>query len=336
MAESAEIQSSKMSKPSIEYINPTSRALGRMTTILFRPFDIGKWFVLGFTAWLATLMDNGNSSGGNVQVGDSDEASQPESFEEFIEPARNYVMENLSWLVPLVVTVVVLVLILSLILLWLSSRGKFMFLDNVVHNRALVKAPWREFRAAGNSLFKWRLVFGLIVFLLAGGIIGGAAIYLVSTFEEGNIQPTWIVVLVSSILVLFTLLIVASYISMLLEDFVISMMYRDGLSVSEAWRRVLALHNSQPGRFVLYYLWKALLVLATGIVIIAAILITCCVALIFLIIPYIGAVVMLPVTVFFRGLGPEFLRQFGDEYDLWHGSEDNFGFAPPPLPTAEG
>ena len=41
--------------------------------------------------------------------------------------------------------------------------------------------------------------------------------------------------------------------------------------------------------------------------------------------PYIGAVLILPVTTFFRLLGPEFLRQFGEDYDI---------FPKPPAPPA--
>ncbi len=33
--------------------NPISAALDRTKRILFKPFDIGKWFVLGFCAFLA-------------------------------------------------------------------------------------------------------------------------------------------------------------------------------------------------------------------------------------------------------------------------------------------
>ena len=39
--------------------------------------------------------------------------------------------------------------------------------------------------------------------------------------------------------------------------------------------------------------------------------------------PYLGAVFLLPFSVFFRFLGPEFLRQFGSDYDIF-------------LPAAEG
>ena len=261
--------------------------------------------------------------------------AKPESFEEFIEPVRTFIEENLSWIIPLAVILFALVVVISVICLWISSRGKFMFLDNVVHNRALVKAPWKEYSAVGNSLFWWRLVFLLIMSLLLVGIIGGSAVYLISTFDQDNLSVAWISVLTIGILALMAISLMAIYISILLEDFVIPMMYRDGLSSTTAWRRFLALHNSHPGRFVLYFFWKAVLGIASAMIVVMAILITCCFALIILIIPYLGAVLLLPVTVFSVDLGPEFLRQFGEEYDLWHDSEDDYGFGPPSLPDAE-
>ena len=44
----------------IRYIEPLSRAIERSTQICFRPFDIGKWFVLGFACWLARLRGSMN------------------------------------------------------------------------------------------------------------------------------------------------------------------------------------------------------------------------------------------------------------------------------------
>ena len=51
--------------PSIEYMRPLSQAWGRMIQALFRPFDLHKWFVLGFTAFLAQLTDGSNGAGGD-------------------------------------------------------------------------------------------------------------------------------------------------------------------------------------------------------------------------------------------------------------------------------
>jgi hypothetical protein len=69
-------------------------------------------------------------------------------------------------------------------------------------------------------------------------------------------------------------------------------------------------------RFVLYAIWKFLLVILMLIAVFAVGFGTCCIGFILMVIPYIGAVVMLPATVFFRFLGPEFLAQFGEEWDI--------------------
>lgn len=53
----------------ISYSNPLSRGWDRMKKALFQPFDIGKWFTVGFTAFLAALVDGG-SPGGNGNYSD--------------------------------------------------------------------------------------------------------------------------------------------------------------------------------------------------------------------------------------------------------------------------
>ena len=47
----------------IKFFDPLSNAWSRMTSALFKPFDIGKWFAVGFTAFLAHLLEFGNSGG---------------------------------------------------------------------------------------------------------------------------------------------------------------------------------------------------------------------------------------------------------------------------------
>ena len=51
----------------IHYWDPLGRGLEGMKEILVRPFDLGKWFTLGFTAWLANLINGwgGGGSGAN-------------------------------------------------------------------------------------------------------------------------------------------------------------------------------------------------------------------------------------------------------------------------------
>jgi hypothetical protein len=318
-----------MEGQSIDYVNPTSRAMGRMTTILFRPFDLGKWFVLGFTAWLAGLMEGGGSSGGGggspsggstgSGTGGEGAGDLKEELQEFIEPVKEYITENLHWILPLAIGLFLLVTAIIIVLLWVSSRGKFMFLDNVVHNRALVVEPWKRFKTLGNSLFWWRLVFSLIAIVILLGILGGAAWYLLTSFDWESGEPTveWILSLVGAVLLFFAVCLVMAYILMLLEDFVIPVMYKHSLRVGAGWRRFLSLHGPRFWRFLLYALWKLLLWLAAGVMIVTLIIVTCCIAGCLMFIPYLGTVLLLPILVFFRALGPEFVRQFGDEFDLW-------------------
>ena len=45
----------------INVVEPISPALERVKRMLFQPFDLGKWFVIGFCAWLACLGEGGGS-----------------------------------------------------------------------------------------------------------------------------------------------------------------------------------------------------------------------------------------------------------------------------------
>ena len=51
----------------ISYVQPLSRAWERMRQILFDPFELAKWLVLGFSAWLAGLA--GGGGGGTAANG---------------------------------------------------------------------------------------------------------------------------------------------------------------------------------------------------------------------------------------------------------------------------
>ena len=62
-----------------------------------------------------------------------------------------------------------------------------------------------------------------------------------------------------------------------------------------------------------------LLGILTGIAVVLAGLLTCCVGLVLMMIPYIGTVTLLPVHFTFRAYGPMFLRQYGPEWDVWAG-----------------
>ena len=138
-----------------------------MTGALFRPFDIKKWFVLGFSAFLAELGSRGGSSGFNSSIGD--EVNFDNLGEGPAELWETIAAHGLLFALGAFGCAMVLVVVVAL--LWVSSRGKFMFLDNVVYNRALIVEPWKRFRKQGNSLFLFRIAFFLASALLIMGLV---------------------------------------------------------------------------------------------------------------------------------------------------------------------
>jgi hypothetical protein len=75
-------------QPHISVIEPVSKAIEKTKEILFRPFDLKKWCVIGFCAWLATLGEGGggggNGGGGNYNTsqpgGGSPEAAEVKAW----------------------------------------------------------------------------------------------------------------------------------------------------------------------------------------------------------------------------------------------------------------
>ena len=127
--------------------------------MLFQPFDLGKWFVLGFCAWLAQLGENGGGhfnmpSGGGPGGGGGGGSPFEEAF--------HWVQANLAVVLIVAAVIVLVVVVISLLIVWLQCRGKFMFLDGIVRNRGAVVEPWHRYRRHANSLFLFRLVVGAL------------------------------------------------------------------------------------------------------------------------------------------------------------------------------
>ena len=82
--------------------------------------------------------------------------------------------------------VVVVCLGLGLLVLWLNSRGKFMFLHCVALDKAEVSIPWNQFAAEGNSLFLFRLGLGLIGWVLTLPLVVIIAVMIFRMVQRGE------------------------------------------------------------------------------------------------------------------------------------------------------
>lgn len=296
----------------ISFLQPLAEAGERTGTILFRQFNPVKWLVIGFAAWLAYLFQQNIlpthlSFLGGFRTGDMGSCNY--------EWQGNWVPGVLEGVVGFVVVCLILfvVMVFGLVMLWLNSRAKLVFLDNVVNNRANVASAWHEWREEGNSLFYWRLVFfaflGALAVLLSG--LAVAALF-VMPVAIGNLAMG--VGIAGAVLITLAV----GYTFLYLEDFVIPLMWRDRVRTSAAWRKFLGLWRKHWLAFLFYGVFRLFLCLVINIVVGLLALVSCCCCCLglVLLIPYIGTVVLLPVYTFVRLFSVAFLGQFGEEYEL--------------------
>ena len=301
----------------IRYLDPLSRGWGRMKKALFNPFDLKKWFVVGFTAFLAGLTE-GPGGGGGGSNWKSDYGSNWD-LGDVIEAPRN----ALDWLIEsperivLISMVALILMVFILLIVWLSSRGKFMFLHNVVHNSAEVAKPCRVYGNQGNSLCLWTIGFGLVCvafFTLFAGLVYN----LVTRIHYGEIAAADVILWIVGLSFLFIVSIfVVGYVSLFLDDFIVPIMYKHKIAASDAWRKFLPIFKTYAMHFILYGILLFLIYLAIGVAVVLVGVFTCCIGFFLLVIPYINSVFTLPISFTLRGFSAEFLAQFGAKYNVF-------------------
>ena len=298
----------------IEIFKPFGEAFELMKRILFQPFDLKRWLVIGFAAWLANLGAGGGGIG-NFNYPDN-RREGAEKFNEAIGQIPQPV------LITGICVLICVVLLLIVLFAWLRARGRFIFVDCVVRNRAAIVAPWKEFRAEGNSFF----LFSLLVVLVL------IAVILIVPFIPWRDQAEpgvgfWIGISLTAFISVCLI-----FVWTLATQLMVPIMYRQRCRARLAFAQAVDLVSSHPGPILLYVLFLLLLAVAAVMISCAVTCATCCIAAI----PYVGTVILLPIPVTLGAFSLLFLRQFGPDYDVWAGlmaPEFSPGLSPPPAPS---
>jgi len=225
-------------------------------------------------------------------------------------------MNNPGWAIAILFASVVGIVVV-VVLTWASSRGVFMFLDSVVHDRVEIARPWREYREEGNSLFVWRILFGLACIALFSGLVAWFFIQGATLYDAGDSRTFPIALIVGLGLLALVILLACGYITLLLKDFVAALMYKNRISAGAAWKIFMGLFGKYAFHFLGYGILLFLLMLMFVFIVIVAGLVTCCIGWLLLVIPYIGTVVTLPFWYTLRAFSLEFLAQFGPEFNVF-------------------
>ena len=301
----------ELTRYSISVTRPLTDAFDHVKKMLFSPFDIGKWFAIGFSAWLAYLGSGGNLTF-NFPSGQSDHSDGNNgSFNEI----AGRMTDNLPLVISIAAVVIVVVLAISLVVLWLNSRGSFMFLNCVSKNTDKIVEPWKKYKPVANSYFFFMLILGIITFTL---IAISAGIIIIAANMLGLGEPGANFMIFLPITIFISLIGCCIFVAMALvisftKAFVVPVMYKTGLGCMGAWRLFWPLLTANKANFLLYVLFQIVIAISITIISCLAACITCCLV----VLPYIGTVILLPLFVFKRSYSAFYLAQYGPDFDVF-------------------
>ena len=318
--------------PQVSVIAPIQPAIEHARRLLFQPFALGTWFPIGFCAWLAGL---GQAQlpwmNPRVPLFRGGQGPWPPSWQgasESWERVRDEVMRNLYWVLPLAAGLACLIAVFCLLVVWLNSRGDFMFLHCVALGRAEVAVPWRQHARKARSLFLFRLALGLIAAVLMLLLLATIVVFVVQIVRQGATLLASLLPILAAGLALVVIGIGFGVVAKLTRDFVVPIMFLRGGTCREAWSELLGLFAGSFHLLIIYLLFQIVLALAIGMIVLVAVIASCCIAGCLLVLPYLGTVLLLPVLVFQRAYSVYYLAQLGPQVDLFRTA------APPPASPA--
>lgn len=304
------------------------------------PFRFDRWLALGFVAFLDQCGRGGGGGGGGsfTPPGNFGGTERLPPMPGFPDLPSGFA-DNITLIVAVAAIALTMMVAFVALILWINSRGIFMYLDNVATGRSDVARPWAEHKEAAGSLFAWRL--GLAVVTLTGVLlIAGLGAIAFFSVRRGALAGGLAITL--SLLILLPLLLVlvfgAAVLSMALRDFVAPIQFAKKLSCGDALAEFGTLFRANPGSFVVYLLLKIAFAIGLAIVATLAGCLTCCLGFL----PVVAQTLLQPAFYFERAWSLFLLRGFG--YDLLREDgplgEPRPGrfapatppWAPPPLP----
>lgn len=291
-------------------IDAAQQALQHTRRQLF-PFRFERWLALGFVAFLDQCGRTQTGFSTGFPGGPSGPGGDERAPGEVLSQAAAWLASHVALVVVLAAVFLVITLCITALVLWINSRGVFMYVDAVSTGRADVSRPWREHAAKADSYFAWN--FGLSIGALTGGIVllvtAAVVVFRVALGPHGfGAGVVAALAVLGGLLLIFVVSFALA--SLALRDFVAPIQMRTGLSCGACIGLFLELLRLHPGAFVVYVLLKIVLYMVVAFVVTVAACVTCCCALI----PVVTQTLLQPVFYFERAWPIFLLRPMG--YDL--------------------
>ena len=294
----------------VSVLDAAQQAMEHTRRHLF-PFKFERWLALGFVAFLDQC---GRSQEGmrfptglpDHKSGGGEGGGHPG---EVLSQVGAWLGAHVMVVMAIAAVLLVLLLCFTALVLWINSRGVFMYLDNVATGRADVSRPWREHTEKADSYFAWS--FGLTVGVLSAGMIllVAAGLIVLPMVRGGGFAAGRIAALVALAAMFLVLLLATVLASVALHDFVAPLQMKMRSSCGAAMDVFLGLLRANGGAFVVYVLLKIVFSMLLAFALLVAACLTCCCALI----PVITQTVLQPLFYFERAWPVFLLGQMGHD-----------------------
>ena len=279
------------------------------------PFDFSRWLTLGFVAFLDQC---GRGSSFNVPGGRGGEGSGE------LARAAQWIATHVGLVAVIAAVGMALIVAVMAGVLWLNSRGVFMYLDNVVTGRAELSRTWREHAQRAWSYFAWSFGLSLATLVAVVSVLAAAGMLLVGLWRGRSLGVGAVVGLVFLGLALLLVVALANLLALALRDFAAPIQLARNVSCGDAMRLLRDLVKLAPAAFALYVLLKIVYAVTLGMALIVAACVTCCCALL----PVVTQTLFQPLFYFERAWSVCLLRMMG--YDLLGGAATSDGAAQEP------
>jgi len=294
--------------------DPISQAWAAMMRVVF-PFAWGKWFVFGFAVFLAHLGTElarpvtklGKFVPAEWFAGLFPMPGAQETVADFLVRERGHY-------VALAAIAFVVGMVGFAVMSFVSSRGRFVFMDALIHGRVRLGPAWREQAARANAVWRFLLVT-TAAFWLANYAAAAVGLWVVWPDIELGVpgeRSKWVVLLGVSFLTILWLLYLKGLV--VTTDFIVPMMLAQDIGPWRAWWVWLS-------DFLTHHMWAIVGFYLLRSVFLSTInslgLLVCCLTCTIATLPYLHAVFLLPALVFDRCYSAYFVEQFGPTWRVF-------------------
>jgi hypothetical protein len=228
------------------------------TKALFFPIRTKYWFKMGFVNLMA-----GSSQGGSYNGSNSSGKGLPTdiTLKQVIAELNTKALAFLSQYGYIVGIAIILLYFIGLLFSYISSIFTFVFIDGIMKKEIVIGKSFSECKKQGASLFKLRFVVGLISLAITAAIFYPVvAAFFANTLAEFNF---WLLIPMFLSIIVFSIPLGVFF--FLVEDFAVPIMYTKKCSVGDAWNEFKKIASGKKGEIFLYWLIKIGLGIVAGL-----------------------------------------------------------------------